>query len=227
MFVHRIIFVISFTNINYIHFFVSLSGTSRIISLYIMSYKQPDLVDSFYVYEKSAPYVLMSGIVAIGLANQNLSWLFYLIFLAVTIFFRMLIYKGVENANKIYALATENGLRSIGTFIGAFTFMYLTLPMLLNKSVNFWIMCVLVLYMVSDFFVRRVNNRSSLPVDTFVNFIAGAGTAVGAVFFMTGLKIEQHLMFNETSSNKVMCSVPKKQTFKCAVYKNGELIGSA
>ena len=132
-----------------------------------------------------------------------------------------------ENANKIYALATENGLRSIGTFIGAFTFMYLTLPMLLNKSVNFWIMCVLVLYMVSDFFVRRVNNRSSLPVDTFVNFIAGAGTAIGAVFFMTGLKIDQHLMFNETSSNKVMCSVPKKQTFKCAVYKNGELIGSA
>ena len=192
-----------------------------------MSYKQPDLVDSFYVYEKSAPYVLMSGIVAIGLANQNLSWLFYLIFLAVTIFFRMLIYKGVENSNKIYALATENGLRSIGTFIGAFTFMYLTLPMLLNKSVNFWIMCVLVLYMVSDFFVRRVNNRSSLPVDTFVNFIAGAGTAIGAVFFMTGLKIDQHLMFNETSSNKVMCSVPKKQTFKCAVYKNGELIGSA
>ena len=192
-----------------------------------MSYPQQNLVDSFYVYEKSAPYVLMTGIVAIGLANQNLSWLFYLIFLAVTIFFRMLVYKGVENGNKPYALATENGVRSIGMFIGAFTFMYLTLPMLLNKSVNFWIMCVLVLYMVSDFFIRKVNNRSSLPVDIFINFIAGAGTAIGAVFFMTGLKIDQHLMFNETSSNKVMCSVPKKQTFKCAVYKNGELIGSA
>jgi hypothetical protein len=25
-------------------------------------------------------------------------------------------------------------------------------------------------------------------------------------------------------SNNVVCSRPKKQTFKCAVYKNGELI---
>ena len=32
--------------------------------------------------------------------------------------------------------------------------------------------------------------------------------------------------FNELDSNKVMCSRPSKQTFKCSVYKHGELITS-
>jgi len=35
------------------------------------------------------------------------------------------------------------------------------------------------------------------------------------------------LFFNDYSSNKEICTMPKKQTFKCAVYKNGELIGSS
>jgi hypothetical protein len=88
-------------------------------------------------------------------------------------------------------------------------------------------MTLLILYIVVDFFIRQYVKRSSLPVDTLINFIVGAGLAVGCVFTMNGLKLEQYLMFNEISSDKVMCSVPKKQTFKCAVYKNGELIGSA
>ena len=33
-------------------------------------------------------------------------------------------------------------------------------------------------------------------------------------------------IFNEIQSNKQMCSMPKNQTFKCNVYKNGEIIGN-
>jgi len=34
------------------------------------------------------------------------------------------------------------------------------------------------------------------------------------------------LFFNEVSSTMDKCSMPNNQTFKCSVYKNGELIGS-
>jgi hypothetical protein len=34
------------------------------------------------------------------------------------------------------------------------------------------------------------------------------------------------LYFDELESNNVTCSRPSKQTFKCSVYKNGELISS-
>ena len=33
------------------------------------------------------------------------------------------------------------------------------------------------------------------------------------------------LFFNVESTNNVICSRPKQQTFKCRLYKNGELIG--
>jgi hypothetical protein len=35
------------------------------------------------------------------------------------------------------------------------------------------------------------------------------------------------LYFDELRSDNVMCSKPTKQTFKCQVYKNGELISSS
>jgi len=35
-----------------------------------------------------------------------------------------------------------------------------------------------------------------------------------------------YLFYNETSGNNTVCSMPSKQTFKCSVYKNGELISS-
>ena len=34
------------------------------------------------------------------------------------------------------------------------------------------------------------------------------------------------LYFDELLSNKVACSRPSKQSFKCSVYKGGELISS-
>jgi hypothetical protein len=34
------------------------------------------------------------------------------------------------------------------------------------------------------------------------------------------------MFFNEVQSNKDVCNMPSKQTFKCQVYKNGELIGN-
>jgi hypothetical protein len=40
------------------------------------------------------------------------------------------------------------------------------------------------------------------------------------------LGLGDYLIFNEVSSTKEVCTVPKKQTFKCSVYKNGELVGS-
>ena len=35
------------------------------------------------------------------------------------------------------------------------------------------------------------------------------------------------LFINQVSSNKEICSMPSAQTFKCSVYKNGELISSS
>ena len=50
----------------------------------------------------------------------------------------------------------------------------------------------------------------------------GLGALVSALVFSS--PISNYLFINELSSNKETCSMPSKQTFKCSVYKNGELI---
>ena len=42
------------------------------------------------------------------------------------------------------------------------------------------------------------------------------------MFYATGN--DKMLYFNEILSNKVICGRPSESTFKCAVYKNGELL---
>jgi hypothetical protein len=53
---------------------------------------------------------------------------------------------------------------------------------------------------------------------------AFAGAAIPAMLYIGGSS--KYLFFNEISSNKEICSMPKKQQFKCNVYRNGELIAA-
>ena len=75
--------------------------------------------------------------------------------------------------------------------------------------------------------VTKVNNKcTSLPGVLFGTIIGGL---LGAVWF-TLFKETGHdslLYYNEFQSNNVQCSRPTKQTFKCSVYKNGQLISSS
>ena len=45
-------------------------------------------------------------------------------------------------------------------------------------------------------------------------------------FFILVVLGKEFLYFNELGSNNVVCKRPSEQTFKCSVYKNGELISS-
>jgi hypothetical protein len=58
------------------------------------------------------------------------------------------------------------------------------------------------------------------------------GGLVGLILGATWFSVFHHsgydslLYFDELTSNRIACSRPSKQTFKCSVYKNGQLISS-
>jgi hypothetical protein len=98
--------------------------------------------------------------------------------------------------------------------------------MITNGSYNVLVITSIIAYLV---LVIGVNMQQGCIQDIFGIFIEVVpGAALAAVitssYYWAGL--QKYLFFNETVSNKVVCSMPKKQTFKCAVYKNGEMIGS-
>lgn len=112
-----------------------------------------------------------------------------------------------------------------GVFI-AFTCAYLLVPLYYNEQMNYVLMISLMSLLVIDVISKTYNGCTSYigaALGCLVGFILGIGWY--SLFKAAGY--ESLVYFNEMNSNKVMCTRPSKQTFKCSVYKHGELISSS
>jgi len=116
------------------------------------------------------------------------------------------------------------------SLISWFTLTYLFVPMIDTGQFNPYIVSILLLGCLLNMFTAW--KLSSIPV-SLLNVAAGMIVGIlGACLWVTTLITSDNgnnrkfLFYNELISNNLVCSVPKKQTFKCSVYKNGELISS-
>ena len=107
----------------------------------------------------------------------------------------------------------------------SFTIAYLVLPMQYNKQMNYPILAFLLCLLVLDI-LTKVNNKCTSYGGSILGALVGfiLGTIWYTLFHTAGY--DSLLYFDELKSNSVTCSRPSKQTFKCSVYKNGELISS-
>jgi len=106
----------------------------------------------------------------------------------------------------------------------AFTIAYLYLPMQYISGINFPVLMFVTGLLVLDGGTKIMGGCttfSGVALGSLVGFVLGIIWFV--LFYSTGH--EDLLFFNVESSNNVICSRPKQQTFKCRLYKNGELIG--
>jgi hypothetical protein len=112
---------------------------------------------------------------------------------------------------------------SINSLIIAFTSAYLIAPMHENNTMNYGIIAFLMVILVTDG-TTKVTNLCN-PIDAVV-----LGTILGGLLgylWFAMLKASGNdslLYYNEILSNNAMCKVPKKQTFKCNVFKGGKLV---
>ena len=117
-----------------------------------------------------------------------------------------------------------HGNNTYSSFMLSFTLMYLCFPMYSNSSMNWLLFGGLVAYLTADVAVRMISKCSTSVSMIFANIVGGLILGLGVVASMSAGGSAKYLMFNDVQSNKVVCTRPKKQQFKCAVYKNGELI---
>jgi len=183
---------------------------------------------SFY-----SPIILAIVMLSLSFIYQNFKGLIYLAFLLGVVLIRNFIYLflGAQPLKNDGTICTsiqysKYGNPSFSAFVFAFTLMYLSLPMFSNGAPNFWIFSGLIVYFCVDIFIKMYKKCVIQIGDLIVNLLLGLASSALIVTLMYAGGSSKFLFFNEVASNKVMCSVPKQQTFKCQVYKNGELIGS-
>ena len=120
-------------------------------------------------------------------------------------------------------VSTQFNVPNYNSMFISFTLMYLLLPMLSNNQINFWIVGTIVSIFAVDAYVKL---QYSCTVPRGIVFGGIIGSALGAAYYFI-LKlsdVKSLLFFNDLTSNNVVCKRPQNQTFKCSVYKNGQVI---
>ena len=182
-----------------------------------------------------SPTLLIFFMFMSSLFNQNLKGIIYiaglLICSIINIIFMNLIGSGRDEEEafscSLFDIPMVSQFNSPypSCMIIAFTIAYLALPMKYNKQMNYIVLAFLMSLLVVDILTKVQNKCTTYPgsiMGALVGFIFG--TLWYIIFH--GLGFDSLLYFDELRSDNVICSRPTKQTFKCSVYKNGELISS-
>lgn len=180
-----------------------------------------------------SPIILISLIVGLSFVFQNYKGFIYLGYILGSLVLRefALKYSGDDSSAFKYdgtvctsVQYSKYGNATFNIFVFSFTIMYLCLPMIINNDINFLILGLLVFYALFDFGIKYQKKCITNMNSIFIDLLSGLGLGSLIVSLMYAGGSKNYLFFNEVSSTSETCSVPSKQTFKCAVYKNGELI---
>jgi hypothetical protein len=181
-----------------------------------------------------SPIIVVASIVSLSFMAQNFKGIIYLLFLLGALFVREFIYfvlpnksSPITNVNDVCTsvIYSPNGNPTFSAFVLSFTMMYLFLPMFMNGAPNYFIFSVLLIYFFMDIGIKVYEGCLPSNVGLLLNILLGI-TVSAAIVACMSINSSQYLFFNEVSSDKEMCSMTSTQTFKCNVFKNGELIGT-
>jgi len=122
-----------------------------------------------------------------------------------------------------WAPTNLNDMFASNTMFLAFTSVYIIMPMILANQINIAMIVVLGLLYIGDAITRTMRGCIG-PLNVFLGTLVGGllGAGYASAFYYT--QNGNLLYFNEIISNNQVCSRPQKQKFKCAIYKNGELV---
>lgn len=191
------------------------------------------------------PFILIFSIMIYSIIFQNYKGVIYLAFIFALTFLRMCIYKAanfkstraegrLEICDSVYYSLFSNrenggGNDTYSIAVFAFTFFYICLPMFMYNNLNIAIITAFAICGMIEYSVKRVFKCINI-MEALLNFLVGSVLGIIITVLMFRDKNTEKLLFvNEltSGSNKEVCSMANKQTFKCSVYKNGELLASS
>jgi len=180
-----------------------------------------------------SPVIVIMVITSLSFVFQNFKGIIYLGFTIAVSLIREGIYianggKPIDDKGGICTSIqySKYGNPSFSSFIISFTIAYLSAPMFSNGTPNMWMFSALISYLCMDIYIKLYEKCIIYTSDLFLNVCAGIFCGYLVVSLMSWGGSSKYLFFNEQSSNKEVCTQPSTQTFKCKVYKDGELVGS-
>lgn len=188
----------------------------------------------FQFFSTISPILLGFFLVMISIFNQDIKGVVYLGGVLIASLINLLLMNTIKHktdpdmspsCNLIefpFNLNEYNSPAFNSMFI-SFTFFYLFMPMNYITKINYPVLISILAIFCVDTVTKMMNKCISISGALIGTLVGGIlGVAWFIIFYATNNR--DLLFFNSEPSNNVVCSRPKEQTFKCSVYKNGELI---
>lgn len=186
-----------------------------------------NLINILSVLIFMGPYILVSFFVLLSIFMVNIKGIFYLAGVVIlTLILSVLPTNIYPNRQGLGAMCNLFGSNfniptsGLNSGIYSFTLIYLFISMLFYNIMNIPIFVTLLLIYCLDIWFNY--NFGCVQLMTIMIATAfGAIVGLGWAFVAKGLGINY---YSEYVSDKIACSMPKKQHYKCKMYHNGELV---
>ena len=185
----------------------------------------------FQYFSMISPFLVILLFVFISIINSNLKGFIYLLGIFF-LFFLILLFQKVLRIEapserspycEVFAFPIPlHGVPSFNSSIFIFTIVYLFIPMINHNIMNFPLLILLFVMFAIDCAIKTAGKCTS-PVGVIL------GSFVGMVwgllwYFLIQNQNPELLYYDDLISNKIACSRPTQQQFKCSVYQNGQLL---
>lgn len=199
----------------------SLSNISQATGTRAMNPRS--LYSSIGVTAFLSPYILISFFLLLSIFNSNMKGIMYFIGVmilgsVISMFSRFIVQKtDIKPCNFFGDFL--NDIPGFSTGLYSYTFFYLFIAMVNSNIMNMGFIILFLLMGAVDATVRY-NYKCTNGKGILFGIIIGGiiGTLWYILMSQAGPKF---LYFEEYVSNKVACSVPQKQAFKCRLFKDG------
>jgi len=182
-----------------------------------------------------APLILGFFMIMISVFNQDIKGIIYLAGILISTVVNVVLLNMVKSERKpdensdscdlihLPFNLSEYNIPSLNSVLLTFTFVYLIMPMIASNQMNYALIIFLSGMIIIDA-ISKIMNKCTNIAGILIGCLLGGimGILWYTIFKAAGLN--SLLYFNASDSDKLYCSRPKNQTFKCAVYKNGEII---
>lgn len=184
------------------------------------------------------PLLIFSFMMMTSFINQDAKGIFWMLFtivglLSITTVITSLHPEKVnpkwQNVTLLPLFAAFYNTCSLSSFLIVYTFIYLWLPMMYVNNINYSVVALFIFFYMFDTLGRPKIVLDGVPnfdgIGTFTGSIVGLTYGI-ACYSLISLAGDRLMYFSTIASNNEYCSRPKKQQFKCNVYKNGQIISS-
>ena len=185
-----------------------------------------------YLFLRLAPFILVCFFTLSSIFNQDFKGFVYLIGLLFACFSSIMAGRGFDKREKpeICKMITVGGVEltylPLSQCVFGYTFAYILFAIIKYKLVitNVTSIVFFSLLIGSDMYWNSMNECYSI-VELLVGLFIGG--AVGLLWaYIIDSSNAKNLQYFAGINNNEVCNVPSAQTFRCKVYKNGQLISN-